>query len=288
MFNLILVRYGEIALKSDYVRRQFEDILIRNIRSGLKSVGLDYKIRRDFGRIFLEGYDKKAERVLKRVFGIVSFSAALEIKTDLEKIKTLSLNLAKKYIKKSDYFAVECRRTGNHNFSSQDVERQVGAEIVKKIGCKVDLTKPEKILGIDIRGDKTYIFSDYLKGPGGVPLGTAGKVVSVIENFDGVIASWLFMKRGCMIIPVFIKRSTKRYLGLLEKWHTGYGIKPYYLDKFSIKRIEKIADENRVAALVDGDILGQVKKINSRYTIFSPLVGFSKNDLEKMREVIKR
>src|SRR3989344_6107269 len=140
-YNLILVRYGEIALKSNYVRRQFENILIHNIRSGLKSIGIDYKIRRDIGRIFIEGYDPKVEAILKRVFGIVSFSPCLQIDTDLEKIKSESVKIAKKYIRKTDSFAVECRRTGQHGFSSQDIEKEVGAGIVRKIGCKVNLNK---------------------------------------------------------------------------------------------------------------------------------------------------
>ena len=85
--SITLVRYGELALKSTPVRRRFEDILVSNIRAGLRSVGLDYKVRKDFGRIFIEGYNKKMEPLMKRVFGIVSFSHCLKIETDLKKIK---------------------------------------------------------------------------------------------------------------------------------------------------------------------------------------------------------
>ncbi len=283
MFNCILVRYGEIALKSPYVRAKFEDLLVYNIRAGLASAGLDYKVRKFFGRLYVEGHSKKAGDVLKRVFGIVSFSPASEIGTDLEKIKLESLKIAKKHIKKSDTFAIDCNRAGKHAFTSQDVEKLVGTEIVKNIRSRVDLSKPKKILGIDVRQDKTYIFAKTVRGPGGIPLGSQGTVVAVIEDMNGLVASWMFMKRGCCIVPIFIGNG-KKYLKTICKWHIGREVKPYFLKKYSSKKIENIAKENNVPAIITGESLDSTKKIN--YTVFRPLVGFDKNSLRKLRKRI--
>ena len=286
MFNLILVRYGEIALKSNYVRMQFENTLINNIRKGLKDIGLDYGVRRSFGRIFIDGYDKKIVGLLKKIFGIVSFSPCLKIHTDLDSIKKESIKIAKKNIKKSDTFAVECNRAGKHDFSSQDVERQVGSEIVRAIGSKVDLTKPEKIVGIDVRSRETYIFSEYFRGPGGVPLGTGGTVLCLIENFNGVVASWMLMKRGCTIFPVFLKKPGiyKRTLG---KWCIGQELKSFYLRKFSVKKVDEIAEYTNSIAIVTGQTIKEFKKINTEITIFNPLVGLEKKDLKALAVKIK-
>lgn len=286
MFNCILVRYGEIALKFDFVRRRFEKRLVRNIKTGLKSVGLECPVKRLPGRVLVEGYSKKSEAVLKRVFGVVSFSPCLVLHTDLEKIKKESVKLARKTIKKADSFAVDCNRTGNHPFGSQDVERAVGAEIVKAVGCKVDLTKPDKVIGIDIRDQKTYLFSETTRGSGGIPVGTQGIVVCLVEDFNGVIASWLFMKRGCFIVPVFSRRS-KKLLGILDNWSIGFKLKPYFLKKKSIKAVEKIAIENRASAIVTGELLSNFKQVGSAFAVFRPLVGFDKVYLGRLRKSIE-
>ncbi len=288
MFNLILVRYGEIALKSNYVRRQFEKTLVHNIRAGLKSAGLEYKVGRDFGRILIKGYNKKAESVLRKIFGIVSFSPAIEIQTEINTIKKDALRIAKKYIRKSDSFAVECNRVGNHSFRSHDIEKVVGAEVVKSVKCRVNLTEPDKIVGIDIRQDKTYIFSNSLKGPGGVPIGTAGRVVALIKDFNGIIASWMFMKRGCIVVPIFLNKNAKRHLKTFKKWYIGYPVKPYLLGKFYIKKIEKIAEERGALAIVLGESLEEFKNIKSRYTIFRPLVGLGKDGIKKLADTVQR
>jgi len=282
--DCILIRYGEIALKSNYVRKRSEDILIGNIKSALKAWGFDFKIKRLFGRVIVEGFDKKCVNILKHVFGIVSFSPCIKTESRLEVLKKESIKLAKRSIKKSDSFAVRCKRTGEHRFTSRDVEIAVGSEIVKRIGSKVDLTKPDKTIGIDIRDEETYIYSDNIRGPGGVPVGAGGKVVSIIQNFNGVAASWFFMKRGCVIVPVFIHKS-KKFLDLIENWHTGHKVRPHYLNKYSTKKIEEILKENRIMEIVTGEDIKD-KWIKSKHLVFRPLVGFNKKDLDEIKKVI--
>ena len=52
MYQIILIRYGEISLKGRN-RSRFEDILISNITHALKD--LDYKrISKAYGRIYIE------------------------------------------------------------------------------------------------------------------------------------------------------------------------------------------------------------------------------------------
>ena len=283
-FHVVLVRYGEIALKSDYVRKRSEDILMGNIKSALVYSGFDYRVKRLFGRIIIEGFDKKVIDVLNRIFGIVSFSPCVLVESDMDTIRKTSVKIAKKYITKSNSFAVRCKRSGIHDFSSRDIDVSVGSDIVKKIGCKVDLTKPDKTLGIDVREREAYIYIETVRGVGGVPVGAGGRVVSIITDFNGVIASWLFMKRGCVITPIFVGKS-KKFLPLVEKWHTGHKLRPYSVDKFSSKKIDNILEENKYAPLVTGEVLGD-KWIKSKQVIFRPLVGFGKGDLEGLKNII--
>ena len=68
--DLIIARYGELALKSDGVRKRFENRLANNIRA---SIDAEVKIRQARIYIFPEDFDDTIEK-LERIFGIVSYS----------------------------------------------------------------------------------------------------------------------------------------------------------------------------------------------------------------------
>ena len=90
-YDLILIRYGELSLKSKYVRNQFELILIRNIRNALKLNDLKGEIKRERGRIYLYTDEiSKGLDVLKRVFGITSFSPAAITTSKIDDISNLA------------------------------------------------------------------------------------------------------------------------------------------------------------------------------------------------------
>ncbi|MCJ7720712.1 MAG: tRNA 4-thiouridine(8) synthase ThiI, partial [Candidatus Hadarchaeum sp.] len=74
MAKTIIVRYGELALKSEKVRRRFEWQLIDNIELSLR--GLKHRIRRERGRIFVDTTSAKVLDKLASVPGIVSVSIA--------------------------------------------------------------------------------------------------------------------------------------------------------------------------------------------------------------------
>ncbi|MDI3484777.1 MAG: tRNA uracil 4-sulfurtransferase [Methanobacteriaceae archaeon] len=91
-YDLILGRYGEIALKSPQVRRRFESQLIHNIKSAFKT-----EAHVKGGRIFIYPGDfEEALNKLAKIFGIVSFSPAIAMKTDKKTIK----NKLEEYVEK--------------------------------------------------------------------------------------------------------------------------------------------------------------------------------------------
>lgn len=292
-FNKILCRYGETTLKSDYTRRIFEQRLISNIHKGLKSAGIDFEITTEPGRIFVK--TKKVNvacDVLKRVFGLVSISPVKEVtvKADIGKLVDYAEKFASNYIKKDDTFAVRAKRTGNDAFTSQMIERRVGARIVEKIGSKVNLTDPDKILYIEVRQNKAYFFREKIKCPGGLPLGTQGNVVVLFSGgIDSAVAAWMMMKRGCKVFPLYIDCSpfvesselekVKSVFTQLKKWSIGFGMKLIVIKNKALPEIVEKTKENltcllckrmmyRIAervcemkgakAIVTGENLGQV------------------------------
>ncbi|RAP49156.1 MAG: tRNA 4-thiouridine(8) synthase ThiI [Methanosphaera sp. rholeuAM74] len=198
------VRYGEIGVKSPKIRRKFENKLIKNIQSEL-----DCQVDNDQGRLTLIT-DEKREKVcdvLSRVFGIVSYSPVIETITDKEKITQTIESLIKSVVEKKEFkpekdsFAVRCRRVGNHDFTSQEMAAYCGSVVIKECDAKVDLSNPDFTLYVEVRDEKTYIYHEQIKGLGGLPVGTQGKVVCLISSgIDSPVAAYQMLKRGCKLV----------------------------------------------------------------------------------------
>ena len=53
-YDTIIVRYGEIGIKSERTRRKFEKILTKGMHARLGNEKKPYKIRKERGRIFVD------------------------------------------------------------------------------------------------------------------------------------------------------------------------------------------------------------------------------------------
>ncbi|WP_457549454.1 tRNA uracil 4-sulfurtransferase ThiI [Archaeoglobus sp.] len=241
---LYLIRYSEIFLKSERVRRSWVNRLIENIR---RIIG-DCKFRLERGRIWLIT-DGKVDDKLRKIFGIVSFSPCEHCK--LEELENFVLKFCKGKLESVKTFAVRVKRVGEHDFTSQDMERRLGALILKNFPhLNVDLEKPEKIIYVEIRNEDCYVFDEIVKGVGGIPLGVEGKLVSLFSGgIDSPVATWLMMKRGCKIVPLF------------------FDIRPFTSDK-AIERVEKVANvlkdfdpDFEVVVIDHGEFLKRVKEV---------------------------
>ncbi|RBQ23396.1 tRNA sulfurtransferase [Candidatus Methanobinarius endosymbioticus] len=224
--SLIIGRYGELGLKSPRVRGRFERKLSSNIKASF-NCEIDINQARIF--IFPENFDEALSK-LHKIFGIVSFSPAISTHSTFENIeKTLSEYTDKLVeeglIDSETPFAIRCRRVGTHDFSSQELAAFAGAVVVRKLNCPVDLTNPKLEIFIEVRDDETYIFHEKIKGPGGLPLETQGKLVSLISSgIDSPVATYMMMKRGCEIIalhfdnePFTKPKSREKFNSIIEK-----------------------------------------------------------------------
>ena len=243
--DVVLVRYGELALKSSGIRDWYEKLLMKNIAAMLESREIPYsQIRREWGRIFIETADSRAAaEAAADVFGIVSTSPALTTEPSLEKAASICADIAQDIIKEGDSFAIRARRSGNHPFSSADIGKACGDAVwnsLEKNGVnpRVNLSSPDKEIFVEMRQKLAYIFLETFKGVGGLPLGTQGSMVVLISGgLDSPVAAWLMMKRGVMIIPVFCNntpyaQSAARERAFdcirqLQKWAPGHQFRTY-------------------------------------------------------------
>jgi tRNA uracil 4-sulfurtransferase len=199
----LLVRYGELALKSPPVRREFEAALRRNILQQFVGAATEVRLRADRGHFYAEVDDAvQGLRLLRRVFGVTSVSVVHEVPTDRAALRARLLELASPRLVAGASFAVRARRTGSHPFTSQELARDLGSDVLDAFadrGLHVDLTTPEIELFVEVRGPKTYLYFDRQSGPGGLPLGVAGRLVALVDGERGALGAYLMMKRGCRV-----------------------------------------------------------------------------------------
>jgi thiamine biosynthesis protein ThiI len=163
MRKLILIRYGEIALKKQN-RNFFINTLIRNIQYALSEYQ-NVHCEKIQGRILVEDYDPHDETDillhLQKVFGIVSVTKAVELEANLENIKEAALELIRD--KHNITFKVESKR-GDKSFpyQSPEISRQVGAYIlINTNDITVDVHHPDVLMMIEVRKKLTSIMKTY-------------------------------------------------------------------------------------------------------------------------------
>lgn len=290
--SLIIVRYAEIALKGG-VRSEFEKRLVGNIR---RSLGLPTTaVQRQRGQILITVNEKELEdklQKLSQVFGIAWFSQVISCVSGKGSIISAAVDLAKKEFVGGDSFAVRASRSDKSlKFTSKDIENLVGAAIQRKFGARVNLRKPGRTVYISIGKRISYLFSKKIKGPGGLPVGSSDKVLSLLSGgFDSIAASFLLAKRGAKldffhfhVFPgvegVLKSKMPKIWSELssytLSKYVFLASYLPFQMQALELKRREEryelvvfrrlmvkvgelLAKKHGYKALVLGDSLGQV------------------------------
>jgi tRNA uracil 4-sulfurtransferase len=202
--NSVLVRYHEIALKKGN-RPYFIDLLKRNLVAALRDLHLK-QAQTLQARILLTfdgGSDRQEiERRLQWVFGIANFSFVERITPDVERLRESILqqldgrNFAS--------FRIDARRADKtFPLTSPEINRVLGAAVKEKTRARVDLEHAELTIEVEILPDCAFFDFEKVAGPGGLPVGATGRVVSLISGgFDSPVAAYRMMQRGCRLIFV--------------------------------------------------------------------------------------
>ncbi|MGF7399909.1 tRNA 4-thiouridine(8) synthase ThiI [Thermoanaerobacterium thermosaccharolyticum] len=324
--DIILIKYGELALKGDN-RAFFENKLVKNIKEALK--GYDgIKVEKTHGRIYVEcdGNVNEVIDKLKKVFGIVGITVAKKVDLDLDAIYNAAIELMRSYSGKS--FKVETRRPNkSFPYESMEISRMVGGKILQNIkNVHVDVHNPDIVLNIEIR-EKAYLYSGITDGIGGMPLGTNGRAVVLLSGgIDSPVAAWMMMKRGVEIEAVYFhsppytqERAKDKVIDLCKKL-SEYGQDIYLhvvnftdfqlaiydkcppkmttiiMRRMMMRVAENIANKYGAKALITGESLGQVasQTIESLYCtnevthmpVFRPLIGMDKSEIVEISKKI--
>ncbi len=290
--STILVRYAEIALKGKN-QPQFISRLVRNIREAL---GLrDDQITRQSGQILIEVEREHLSASLNGlagVFGIAWFAEVHRCESTLEALAEAALALAGGLRDGQAAFAVNARRSEKSlSFTSADINNHVGALLQERTGARVDLNNPEVTVHISARKRESLIYLNRIDGPGGLPVGTNGRVLSLLSGgFDSIASSWYLARRGAEVdflhfhalsridavmaskMPALwtqlsaFTRSGRTYLADYAPFEVALlgsipGLQRYELVAFRrlmVRVGERLAERYGYDGLVLGDSLGQV------------------------------
>lgn len=292
MSEVILVRYAEIALKGDN-RPIFEAQLQDNIQEILRFPPEKVqKFHTQYAVCPDEGEMAAALRSMARVFGVAWYAPARTCASLMTDILATGESIAREVFDPQKSFAVRAQRSDKSlPFTSVDVERALGNAVIQAIGAPVNLGEPQQVLYVSISTEGSYLYTEKFPGPGGLPVGTSGKALSLISGgIDSILASYLVAKRGAQVdflhfhifpdqsrvleskIPDLINRlaaytlSDKLYLCSylpferaaldLEKDDRGYEL--VLFRRAMVRVAAKLARRLGYHALVLGDSLGQV------------------------------
>ena len=288
--RVCFVAYHELALKGKN-RSVFERRLADNLRSLLDS---SFKVRRIQGRILVDipdhaDIDVVAHRIAA-VPGVAHVLPAHVTGRDFDEICHVALRLVKRAQVTPHTFRITAKRS-NTDFamSSQELNEQVGGFIIEHTGLKVNLTKPDINVRITIAGGHAYISAIKIPGPGGLPVGSSGKLISLLSTgIDSPVATWKMIRRGALGIglhfsaaPAVADTSGRLVLEIGEKLARTGGLGRIYSVPFGdiqreiasvvypdlrilmyrrvmIAVAQRLAHIERAKGLITGESLGQV------------------------------
>jgi len=289
---VVLVRYGEIAVKGFRARSRMERLLIAALKESLSRSGVEFSgVSVLPGRVIVEGPsdEERAAEAAARVFGVKSVSPAYRITfTSLEDLVEKAASFFEGRVK-GRVFRVRARRSGVEAFTSKDVERELGAELLKRGAAGVDLENPEYTAYVEVRGSTAFLYDTVTPGPGGLPLGSEEPVLVLFSGgFDSGVAAWRVMRRGSPAhlvyydygVPEALEVAVEAAKTLADNWAFGHDMRMYIVNfrpavlvasgtvapsyrtlvlrRLMLEHASKLAEKIGAEALVTGESIGQV------------------------------
>ncbi|MEK7701481.1 MAG: tRNA uracil 4-sulfurtransferase ThiI [candidate division NC10 bacterium] len=201
----VIVHYHEVGLKRGN-RPLFLRHLARNLARATSDLG-PVRLRQLSGRILLDLDDHPAPEAVRdralRVCGVASAALAYRVASNLDAMKAVVGRLVEGRTFAS--FRITARRAfKTYPLTSVELNRALGAFVLERApAARVDLHNAELEIHVEVMPAETFVYTDPLAGPGGLPVGTAGTVAALLSGgIDSPVAAWRMMKRGCRVLFV--------------------------------------------------------------------------------------
>ena len=294
MKEIILIKNGELALKG-LNRRTFEDMLVKNMRRRLESVG-KFKFTIAQSTIVAEpenesiDLDEAADRISK-VFGIAAFSRAAAVEKDMDTILRSAEEYLAPQLLTARTFKVEAKRSDKKfPLKSPEICAETGGYLLRKFPhLSVDVHNPDIVVTVEVRDVWAYIHGSQIKGAGGMPTGSAGRAALLISGgIDSPVAGYMMAKRGLELCAVHfasppytseraeqkvhsLLRQVSKYSGRISlfvipftetqemiKDNCPEDIFTVIMRRMMMRVAQIVAEKQNAGALITGESVGQV------------------------------
>jgi thiamine biosynthesis protein ThiI len=187
-------------------------------------------------------------------------------------------------------FKIDARRgTKDFALNSQEINQELGAFVQSVTGTAVRMENPDLTCFIELVGRNAYVYFEKIRGGGGLPHASGGKVLCLISGgIDSPVAAFRLIRRGCKALFVHFhsyphttresQEKVRRILQILSRYqlesklflvpfadlqreimaYAPPALRVLLYRRFMIRIAESLALSEGAAALVTGDSVGQV------------------------------
>ena len=290
--RVCLVHYHEIGLKGKN-RAHFERLLMDSIKAACAAFSLATVVRIS-GHILVTfsvpGDVDRAFPVIARVPGVARVSLASHTNREPEEYCRAAIDALAACEPFATFKVAAHRSNTDYELTSMDLNRQVGEALCLAYpDKKVQMHEPDATVHVLVVQGSVYVYAKSERGVGGLPQGSAGKVVTLLSSgIDSPVATWMLARRGAVCVPVHFSgrpqtADTSEYLvqDIIRALAPGVQIGRLYVVPFGdcqreisvacpsnlrvimYRRVmysiaERIAHIEGAKALVTGESLGQV------------------------------
>lgn len=295
MVQAFLIKYAEIGIKGKN-RYLFENALVRRVSERLERCDGSFLVEKEQGRIYVEAKGSfDADEVitaLTHVFGIAHICPVVlvEDKTFSNVCGELVDHMKEELGDNPFTFKVFAKRSDkNYSMKSPEICMEAGAYILDHMpNATVDVHNPQVKVYVEIR-QRAYVYVTSIKGPGGMPVGTADRSMLLLSGgIDSPVAGYMMAKRGVKIEAVYfhappytsdrakqkvvdLAKLVSEYAGSIKLHVINFtDIQLYIYDKcphdeltilmrrYMMRIAERIAEERHCLSLITGESVGQV------------------------------
>ena len=320
---VIIVASAEFTLKSSPVRRTLEQRLIDDLRFALSRAGFKgFRVEKDTARLVVRGLHeaRPGAQSCSRVFGVAYAAPAFLLQASMEAVLESIVNLANEALRSGQSFAIRAHRSSSSPLSRRDIELKGGSEVLQALkdrGVTVDLGHPDLTVHVDLAGERAYVYSEKLQGPGGLPISSQWKMLAVLDSGPlTLLAAYAMMRRGCLAelfvpisnaLPYFASETQLNLARKLRELVTRPSYRVYTLDLEELlgerlgqhpdltttRRLVRVAagkfaSEKRFKGIILADVSGDIGPAgnlgvgSAEVPVFTPLIGLEHEDLAEM------
>lgn len=280
---------AEIHVKAPRTRNRFRRKVADNLRAACARRRIQAEVDDlDIGRLTATGPDLDAvANAAADTFGVHKVERAVPVAfDDLEELGAKVADIAGDLVANRT-FAVRARRHGAPGFTSVEVGQVLGRHLLDR-SAGVDLDDPQVEVHVVVMDGRAWVVDRHWDGPGGLPLDTQDKVLSLLSGgFDSPVATWMMMRRGCPIDLVHVRldcAQTDHAVAVAHELWRRWGaatspvvsivdfeaveealldqVKPrlrqVILKQLMFRAADLVADEVGATAVVTGEAVGQV------------------------------